>query len=426
MEKNFSPLFSAGIALLLLPSLLLAEMRVELIELPPDPADSPAAEEESPSNQCLSTLSERFAGTGLGRHFVRISPEKPFNSSGETILLTDPALLSRLSPAETHVVVDLGKQRLYLMLGHRIALESEACVHQLGQVTPTGFYSMADRIRNGSIAEGVRTWAPYWMRLGSTDFGLHGGPLYGYAAAGGCVRLPLPAAEILFEKTQEGTPVAIFDSWSRGTYTPPPQPAALPSTAAQPAIPPVPPALQAEQAPLPLPQLAATEREPAAQSQLPHPAPLNQLRPVSGALSEAKEPALPAQPPVPPSRGIGSVPPSRSQATDSQASPPSHSATSKPFSAGAPPPAARTPEAPEIARLRTLFQKEKATPPAAASRTPLFPSERQMKRVEVPPVRLEKRAPPATVAPPAEKKEPAPGAPTTVRIRNLFGDHKEN
>lgn len=369
------------------PGRLTAELRVELIELPPDPIAAEFAVADA-APQRLSTLSERFAGTGLGRHFVRLSPEKPFGNAGEVILYTDPLLLSRTSPAHTNVVVDLQRQRVYLMTGRRILMESEVCVSQSSQTTPSGFFGMTERVKNGPIAENLRTSVPYWMQLGSTELGLHGGQLYGYASAGACVRLPLPAAEILFEKTQEGTPVAIFESWSRDNFTPP----ALETPAAE-SVPPL--AQTVAAAPLPQaplvepvqttnrPALSAAPVETAApQASAPTipPALPSSLRPVSGT------PLLQAPPLQQPSRATEPSP------VSSSAPAPAASASSALLESGKvtlrkAPPLFAKPNAPasksgsEVARLRNIFLQ---SPAESASRAPLFPAaDKRAKRIDL-------------------------------------------
>jgi lipoprotein-anchoring transpeptidase ErfK/SrfK len=54
---------------------------------------------------------------------------------------------------------------------------------------------------------------PYWMRLSGTVFGVHAGHLPGYPASAGCVRLPVSAAEVIFDNTTYGTKVSIYSQW---------------------------------------------------------------------------------------------------------------------------------------------------------------------------------------------------------------------
>lgn len=381
MRNSAFPASPAGLLLLsvFVPLVLCAELRVELIELPPDAADVEAADSQAVSVR-VSILSERFAGTGLGRHFIRLSPEKPFTPSGEAVLFTDPRLLSRTSPAHTNVVVDLEKQRLYLLVGHRMILESEVSVHQFGQVTPTGFFLMTDRIKNGPIAEGLHTRIPYWMHLGSTEFGMHGGHLYGYASAGGCVRLPLPAAELLFEKTQEGTPVAIFESWSRETYATPRRDtpgnrsskvAAGPLNLEDSAPPAIDPPDAPEEPSMDAAVAQPSTPVPADAPVLPPPLP-SSLRAVTGSPSISESPAPPSTPLAQdaPRQLSGSTPSPVPEPPKTDTSPrqTSSSVTKS------------EPEPPEVARLRNLFKPSTHPQP---ERAPLFPSNKQLRLLDL-------------------------------------------
>src|SRR5262249_58125576 len=52
-------------------------------------------------------------------------------------------------------------------------------------------------------------WMPNMQRITWNGIALHGGPLPGYAASHGCVRMPFPFAEKLFDKTRLGMRVII-------------------------------------------------------------------------------------------------------------------------------------------------------------------------------------------------------------------------
>src|SRR5262249_31846492 len=52
-------------------------------------------------------------------------------------------------------------------------------------------------------------WMPNMQRITWNGIALHGGPLPGYAASHGCVRMPFGFAEDLFDKTQIGMRVII-------------------------------------------------------------------------------------------------------------------------------------------------------------------------------------------------------------------------
>jgi len=80
--------------------------------------------------------------------------------------------------------------------------------------TPTGTFRMSERVRSGKISNIYHVGMPFWMRLGTTPYGTHAGFLPGYPASHGCIRLPYPVAEVIFDHTQIGTPVTVQHSWS--------------------------------------------------------------------------------------------------------------------------------------------------------------------------------------------------------------------
>src|SRR5262245_62434376 len=53
---------------------------------------------------------------------------------------------------------------------------------------------------------------PHMQRITWNGIALHGGPLPGYAASHGCVRMPFPFAEKLFDKMHIGTRIIISPS----------------------------------------------------------------------------------------------------------------------------------------------------------------------------------------------------------------------
>jgi L,D-transpeptidase catalytic domain len=55
-------------------------------------------------------------------------------------------------------------------------------------------------------------WMPHMLRITWNGVALHGGPLPGYAASHGCVRMPFGFAEKLFDKVRIGTRVIISPS----------------------------------------------------------------------------------------------------------------------------------------------------------------------------------------------------------------------
>ena len=70
---------------------------------------------------------------------------------------------------------------------------------------------MADRrgLRVGFISTIYDVSMPYWMRLGSSPYGMHAGYLPGYPASAGCIRMPYAAAQAIYKATSYSTRVQI-------------------------------------------------------------------------------------------------------------------------------------------------------------------------------------------------------------------------
>src|SRR6516165_7254350 len=78
-----------------------------------------------------------------------------------------------------------------------------------GRETPAGVFSVLDKDKDHHSNLYDDAWMPNMQRITSSGIALHGGPLPGYAASHGCVRMPYDFAEKLFDKTRIGMRVII-------------------------------------------------------------------------------------------------------------------------------------------------------------------------------------------------------------------------
>ena len=148
-------------------------------------------------------------------------------------------LLDRATPDNTHVVVSISKQRIYLMIEDEVVIDSPISSGRKGHPTPTGTFhirgkelshfsdiygnfvdrdervvrsgvsALIDSAPSGSHFEG----APmrFFMRLTDEGVGMHVGILPGYPASHGCVRLPADIAPLIYSRVRVGTPVLVRD-----------------------------------------------------------------------------------------------------------------------------------------------------------------------------------------------------------------------
>ena len=146
-------------------------------------------------------------------------------------------LESAVNQDNLHVVISLSKQRVYLMTGDQIYIDSPISSGKAGHESPSGSFSVLEKDPNHrssvygnfvdhsgrTVRAGVSTkidsapsgthyeGAPmkWFCRLTNGGVGMHIGILPGYAASHGCIRLPADIAPIIYSKVRVGTKVRI-------------------------------------------------------------------------------------------------------------------------------------------------------------------------------------------------------------------------
>ena len=78
-----------------------------------------------------------------------------------------------------------------------------------GRETPAGVFALIEKDKDHHSSLYDDAWMPNMQRITWNGVALHGGPLPGYAASHGCVRMPFGFAENLFDKTRIGMRVII-------------------------------------------------------------------------------------------------------------------------------------------------------------------------------------------------------------------------
>ena len=78
-----------------------------------------------------------------------------------------------------------------------------------GRETPAGVFALIEKDKDHHSTMYDDAWMPNMQRITWNGIALHGGPLPGYAASHGCVRMPYDFAEKLFDKTHIGMRVII-------------------------------------------------------------------------------------------------------------------------------------------------------------------------------------------------------------------------
>jgi hypothetical protein len=146
-------------------------------------------------------------------------------------------LLTSTNPGNSHVRIDLAKQRGLLMNGESVAMDYPICSGRTGHETPVGNYTILEMvvekqsnvygriydaedacvnrdadITKDTVPEGGRFEGAsmrYWMRLTNDGVGHHIAPVRRYPASHACIRGPSGAIPIVYSKVKLGTKVSV-------------------------------------------------------------------------------------------------------------------------------------------------------------------------------------------------------------------------
>ena len=148
-----------------------------------------------------------------------------------------PDVLALSTNAPISILVSLSKQRAYLLVGGKTAVDTPISsgkrngwtpkgefvilekdlnhesnlygnfVDDAGRIVRSGISSKLDVAPSGTHYHGAAM--KYFMRLTPEGIGLHVGILPGYPASHGCIRLPLEVAKLIYNTVEIGTPVSV-------------------------------------------------------------------------------------------------------------------------------------------------------------------------------------------------------------------------
>jgi LysM repeat protein len=169
------------------------------------------------------------AGTGLSEKQIEKKDEKdskkddrpsakltatiPINTKQPSAVINRD-VLSKADDHNTSVVIDISRQRAFLLVGGRVAIETPVSTGKEGHPTPLGVFKISERMESGKVSNLYDAAMPYWMRLGSLAIGMHIGVVPGAPASHGCIRLPRQIAPLMFAHTTTGTTVRVLERWT--------------------------------------------------------------------------------------------------------------------------------------------------------------------------------------------------------------------
>ncbi|MGY3347331.1 MULTISPECIES: L,D-transpeptidase family protein [unclassified Bradyrhizobium] len=106
-------------------------------------------------------------------------------------------------------IVSLKSQQVTFYDSEGWILRAPVSTGTTGRETPAGVFAVVEKDRDHHSTMYDDAWMPNMQRITWNGIALHGGPLPGYAASHGCVRMPFGFAESLFDKTSIGMRVII-------------------------------------------------------------------------------------------------------------------------------------------------------------------------------------------------------------------------
>jgi lipoprotein-anchoring transpeptidase ErfK/SrfK len=109
-------------------------------------------------------------------------------------------------------IVSIKSQKVTIYDADGWVLRAPVSTGTAGRETPAGVFSVVQKDKDHRSSLYDDAWMPHMLRITWNGIALHGGPLPGYAASHGCVRMPFGFAEKLFDKVPIGTRVVISPS----------------------------------------------------------------------------------------------------------------------------------------------------------------------------------------------------------------------
>src|SRR5262247_1127232 len=125
---------------------------------------------------------------------------------------TTEGVAPRVAGEPIMAIVSIKSQKVTIYDANGWVLRAPVSSGTAGRETPAGVFSVVENDKDHRSTLYDDAWMPNMLRITWNGLALHGGPLPGYAASHGCVRMPFGFAEKLFDKVRIGTRVIISPS----------------------------------------------------------------------------------------------------------------------------------------------------------------------------------------------------------------------
>jgi hypothetical protein len=132
-------------------------------------------------------------------------PKKKADTAGEKKAAEHAAAMPS---GPLHIIVSIDKQRVTLFADGKPFANAPVSTGTPGHPTPTGIFSIIQKNKH-HVSNLYDAPMPYMQRITWSGVAMHTGPLPGYAASHGCVRLPNEFAQMLWKATKIGVRVIV-------------------------------------------------------------------------------------------------------------------------------------------------------------------------------------------------------------------------
>ncbi len=122
---------------------------------------------------------------------------------------TKEAVAPRAAGEPIMAIVSIKSQQVTFYDAEGWILRAPVSTGTEGRETPAGVFAVVEKELDHRSTMYDDAWMPHMQRITWNGIALHGGPLPGYAASHGCIRMPFGFAERLFGKTRIGMRVII-------------------------------------------------------------------------------------------------------------------------------------------------------------------------------------------------------------------------
>jgi L,D-transpeptidase catalytic domain len=152
----------------------------------------------------------RAAGLGMASLIAIISAGDDLHAA--SVQKDRSTAISDAAGEPVLAIVSLGDQRVTVYDSHSAIAHAPVSTGQKGRETPAGVFSVIEKQAEHYSNLYDDASMPHMQRITWSGIALHGGPLPGYAASHGCIRMPYDFATRLFDMTKLGMRVIVAPS----------------------------------------------------------------------------------------------------------------------------------------------------------------------------------------------------------------------